>query len=694
MVKSILGKAFHLPRLFLLMIIWLFISNNFTFANNNQVTVFFNKDIGPVNKNLFGNNLVGYDPVPCGFQKEPYFGHSDFGAGIWDPIKRQPIKEVIELVKESGISILRFPGGCGSHHYDWKKAIGSGREHFLFGIDEFMKICEDLDIEPIFTVSFFIGDEDDAADLVEYLNAKNDGTNINGGIDWAAIRAKNGHPTAYNVKYFEIGNEVYHGDHQNVKKITAEQYVGRYLQYYLKMKKVNPQIKIGAILHDKSWNNTVLSELKDKIDFGIVHYYPGPGISDLEVKLLKPSHIFSLALVKADIEKNIYFEEIIESLITNSKKDLSIAITEYNGWFEQIKEQPYRHSLGNALLVGELLENFMYANFKILMANYWNFVNEYWGMVANGFDGNYETLRNPYYKRPNFYVFEFYNNHFGDILLDVDVKCDVYDVSGFQPIKTLITKIKKGTVFKINLLRVKWEIREITGINAEEKEGILEINFIEPKQFNYYHSIKRTQVEPNTFYKLSGYIKTENFNAEPGVCLEVQDDRGWNATHSAVATDKITGTSDWKHVEVIYDTLPDTKSVNVIARRIGDKGPLKGKVYFKDVKLEKFVPSVNTKIPYLSVNASRSSDGNKIYLMVINRNLEESITSNIDLKDFILAKEGNAWILNGPHIDATNEKNHNNVKISHKRFKIEDNPFDFTFEPHSLTAIEIERKVK
>ena len=97
-------------------------------------------------------------------------------------------------------------------------------------------------------------------------------------------------------------------------------------------------------------------------------------------------------------------------------------------------------------------------------------------------------------------------------------------------------------------------------------------------------------------------------------------------------------------------------------------------------------------IPYLSVNASKSGDGNIIYLMVINKNMKESITSTIELKDFRLGKQGDAWILNAPSIDAINEENAENVKVVHKKFKIESNPFEFTFEPHSLTAIEIERK--
>jgi len=50
--------------------------------------------------------------------------------------------------------------------------------------------------------------------------------------DWAAERARNGHPRPYNVKYFEIGNEEWHGDHRNIKRVLPQEYGQRYLKYY------------------------------------------------------------------------------------------------------------------------------------------------------------------------------------------------------------------------------------------------------------------------------------------------------------------------------------------------------------------------------------------------------------------------------------------------------------------------------
>jgi hypothetical protein len=247
-------------------------------------------------------------------------------------------------------------------------------------------------------------------------------------------------------------------------------------------------------------------------------------------------------------------------------------------------------------------------------------------------------------------------------------------------------------------LKEKWEIRESPGITAEVKNGVLEINFHDVKQFNYYHSIKHAQVEPHTYYKLSGYIKTENLtDARGGVCLEAQDGRGWLQTHFAAATCKISGTTDWKYVEIIFETLSDAKSVIVIARRRGEEGPLKGKACFKDVRLEKYILSEERYIPYLSVNASKSREGNKFYLMVINKNMDESIPATIDLKEFLASQKGEAWILNGPSIDAINETNHMNVRVKHSTFTVMNSEsengsrFRFTFEPHSLTAIRIGR---
>ena len=497
------------------------------------ITVYSSREIGQINKKVFGSNFIGYDPKTYEDSVSEYYGYSDYGAGIWDPERERSVKEVVDLAKEAGISIARFPGGCGAHRYDWKAAIGKNREHFLYGIDEFLKTCEEIDAEAVITVSYFTGSEQDAADLVEYLISPDDGSNPGGGIDWAGERARNRHPLPYhNVKYFEIGNEVFHGDHKNIKKVSPEEYGERYLKYYEAMKAVNPHVKIGVVLlysedWNKDWSEKVLNIIKDKVDFGIIHIYPAPawggGLESMEA-----SEIFEKTLGISVFQDEVDLQSILRLLKEKTGRDIPLAITEYNGGFVQEEPVPYRHCLGTALINAELLRILMKPENNILMANYWQYCNSYWGMIKSKEDfikHDYSHSIN-YIKRPNYYVFELYYRHFGSVLLAVDV------------------------------------------------------------------GISSCKVEESS-------------------------------------------------------------------------------------------------MPYLSLNASANKDKSKIYLMVVNKNLEQAITAAIDLKDFAPSANGEAWVLNGPSIDATNEKDPNSVKVMHRKFEITGGPFDFTFEPHSLTTIEI-----
>lgn len=648
----------------------------------NTITVEFSVDVATVNPYIFGNNLLGHDGLKS----------ANFGYGVIDAKRNALLNVPLNLAKGAKVTMFRYPGGCGTHAFDWKKTIGKRRGQFLFGLDEFAEVCSRYKAQPIITVSYFTNEESDKADLVEYLNSPVDGINPNGGVDWAKVRAKNGHHKPYNIKYFEIGNEVYHGDHRSIEKVIPEEYARRYLKYYSAMKSVDSSISIGAILYTSEWNKRVMKIIKDKIDFGIIHIYPSPSVDKEALGQMNPNDIFSISLSMPVIQDEHRLREAANLLRKMAGKNVPLAVTEYNGGFVQEKPVPYRHSLGTALINAELLKVFMNPKNNILMANHWNFCNEYWGMIANGFDGTYKTLYNSYYKRPNYYVFEMYNKHFGDILVATYVKCETYDVRKYKLCQQRATCfIRGGDIVGENLIAGAWGISAFEGVKSIDNEKCLELDFVEPRKFNYYHSTKITKVKPGTYYRLSGYIKTIDLNDPIGVCLEVQDSRGWSTTRSAASTDKISGTNDWIYVEAFYKTLDDASSVKVVARRVGDSGPLKGKVYFKEVKFEEYLPYFDTKIPYLSVNASKNAGGKKLYLMVINKNMSASISTEINLKDFVPNSKGEAWILNGPSVDATNEVNHDNVKVTHTEFEIKGNPFEFTFEPHSLTAIEIER---
>ena len=149
------------------------------------------------------------------------------GYGTFDPQTMQVKDEFKALYEQVGFGSIRYPGGTISNLYNWKTALGpketrkkqihgfynnpgQGGIEPNFGISEIATFADSVDSEIVYVYSLARGNAQDAADLVEYLNAEV-GTNPNGGIDWAHVRAENGHPDPYHVRYFEIGNEMNQG---------------------------------------------------------------------------------------------------------------------------------------------------------------------------------------------------------------------------------------------------------------------------------------------------------------------------------------------------------------------------------------------------------------------------------------------------------------------------------------------------
>ena len=146
------------------------------------------------------------------------------GYGSFDSENMKVKDEFRALYEDAGFGSIRYPGGTISNLFNWKTTIGpveqrkdqihgfynnAGQGGIApnFGLTEIGTFAESVGSEIVYVYSLGRGNAQDAADLIEYLNAKV-GTNPNGGIDWAAVRAENGHPEPYNVRYFEIGNEM------------------------------------------------------------------------------------------------------------------------------------------------------------------------------------------------------------------------------------------------------------------------------------------------------------------------------------------------------------------------------------------------------------------------------------------------------------------------------------------------------
>lgn len=177
---------------------------------NVDITVDTSDELREISKAMFGIN----------------HRYHNNGYSSWNATEKKIEDKFNAYVKEAKFGSIRYPGGTVSNLFDWKRSIGPAEKrkktvHGLpansepispnFGLDEAMTwIYDDVGAEAVWVYGMGQGSAADAADLIEYLNAPADGgaTNPNGGVDWAEVRAENGHPEPYGVTRFEIGNEI------------------------------------------------------------------------------------------------------------------------------------------------------------------------------------------------------------------------------------------------------------------------------------------------------------------------------------------------------------------------------------------------------------------------------------------------------------------------------------------------------
>jgi alpha-L-arabinofuranosidase len=123
--------------------------------------------------------------------------------------------DTIALLRQMHAGMWRLPGGNFISDWSWYDSVGPiDKRPPMFdyawhamqtndvGLDEFMKLCKLIGVEPYITVNAGFGDAHSAGQEVQYLNGS-----VN--TPMGAWRARNGHPEPYQVKYWDIGNEPY-----------------------------------------------------------------------------------------------------------------------------------------------------------------------------------------------------------------------------------------------------------------------------------------------------------------------------------------------------------------------------------------------------------------------------------------------------------------------------------------------------
>jgi alpha-N-arabinofuranosidase len=635
--------------------------------------------IGAVNRAVLGNNALAY----LHFNPEL----SAQGAGMWDPKSGEPVPAMTRLARDIGLPTLRWPGGCAVHEYDWKLAVGpiAKRPQQAFGLPEFLRLAHEIGAVPVITVADYWGEPKDAADLVEYLNGPA-GKNANGGVDWSAVRAADGHPEPYGVVWFEYGNETSHGTHPagtqptgNSRRYGADEYARRYLAYRAAMKAVDPGIRLGAVLDNDTqpslspWTRTVVRETAHSADFYIEHAYlpqytradGAPDASDLfRLAFAGPPQLRAVLSALGDFIRE------------SAGHPIPLAVTEYNASFVQDKPTPYRLSLGAAIEVADMVQVLLDPSLNVATAQYWHFANEYWGMVK-GFHA-------PYTLRPAYYVFQLYHDHLGDTLVRTRVKSPTFqEPGGFG----VVPAHGDGSVFQIMgssvALDGKWSIEPSNGAKAEKlPDGGLKVSISTRNDLDYYQSGVTIPVRASTGYRVTAEIRTKGLSGR-GVQLQVGDARGWATTKSAALSDMVSG-DNWSEASVDYVTLPDARAVQIVARRRAGT-PEPGQFEVRNLRVQRFQPFVLPEIRYIDAIATRK--GRRVSAFIVNRRVDGPVRLRIDAAG---AQDARGWTLAGPSIDATNEARPDNVKVGALEVHLQNDTLSAMLPAHSFSVIEFD----
>lgn len=231
--------------------------------------------IAPVSPRLFGSFVEHMGRCVYGGIHEPGHAESDVEGRRLD---------VLKLVRELGVSVVRYPGGNFVSGYRWEDGVGPVAdrparldlawrtiETNAFGLNEFLAWTRHADVEPMLAVNLGTRGIQEACDLLEY-------TNHPGGTRLSDLRRSHGVAAPHGVRLWCLGNEM-DGPWQ-IGHTTADAYGRLAAETAKAMRQVDPDIELVACGSSNAsmptfgaWEATVLDHAFEHVDHISLHAY-------------------------------------------------------------------------------------------------------------------------------------------------------------------------------------------------------------------------------------------------------------------------------------------------------------------------------------------------------------------------------------------------------------------------------------
>ena len=368
-------------------------------------------------------------------------------GGIWVgedspiPNTRGYRNDAIKAVRDLGVPVLRWPGGCFADDYHWRDGIGprdkrptlinnnwgGTKEDNSFGTHEFLDFCELVGTEPYVSGNVGSGTVGEMAQWVEYMTSE-DGP-------MAKERQANGRKEPWKVKYFGIGNESW-GCGGNMR---PEYYSDIYRRYstYARDRAGNRLYRIasGASDYDYNWTETLMKRIQPhRMDGLSLHYYTVMSWDDKGSATQFDERRYYETIgkcleIEPVIERHI---EIMDRYDRNRQTDL--LVDEWGTWWDEepgsVPGHLYQQNTMRDAMVAALTLNVFHRHAdRIHMANI--------AQVANVLQAMWLTDGDKLILTPTYHVFRMYAPHKDAVSIPLSVACETIKDANGRPVPTL-----------------------------------------------------------------------------------------------------------------------------------------------------------------------------------------------------------------------------------------------------------------
>lgn len=302
--------------------------------------------------------------------------------------------DVLDLVRELGVTTVRYPGGNFVSSFVWEDSIGPVAErprradlawHAIetneFGLHEFLQWTQVAGVEPMMALNLGTRGINAAVDLLQYC------TMPQGTVALADQRASNGHPEPFAIRMWCLGNEL-DGPWQVGHK-TAHEYGRLAAETARAMRLVDPGLELVVCGSSGSgmptfgaWEAEVLEQTYDVVDYISCHAYYEERDGDLA------SFLASAVDMDHFIDSVVATADHVGARLRNRKR-IDVSFDEWNVWYlsrHQSAPQPVgwsvaprliedEYTVADAVVVGGLLISLLRHSDRVTAASLAQLVN-------------------------------------------------------------------------------------------------------------------------------------------------------------------------------------------------------------------------------------------------------------------------------------------------------------------------------